>query len=335
MQKILSIAIPSYNVEAFLERGLESFVDPYLEEVLEVLIVDDGSQDRTREIAEEFCARYPGQFRCISKENGGHGSAVNAGLKAATGRYFRIVDGDDWVHTLHLVELCKTLDTLDCTLVVDVKREVVMNSTQSELFALPAYIPCDQVLPFEEICTREDIGSYIMIHTLTAKTDYLRTQNIALLEHCFYVDYEYIVKASVPALDIYFINRELYQYQIGNDEQSVSATSYVKRWDNHVRVLQELIQYERRCTQEGLSGARADYLARKITLMIHTLYNIALIFDTDRARGRKRARKLRAYLESTAPQHKQATNKRYYQACILHYLGFDQPKLKRLRSRHR
>jgi glycosyltransferase involved in cell wall biosynthesis len=63
---------------------------------IEVLIVDDGSTDRTAEIADAYEEKYPGIVRAIHKENGGHGSGVNRGLKEAKGLYFKVLDSDDW-----------------------------------------------------------------------------------------------------------------------------------------------------------------------------------------------------------------------------------------------
>ena len=95
--KLLSIAIPCYNSEAYMRNCIESLL-PGGDEV-EILIVDDGStKDNTAQIADEYETRYPGICRAIHQENGGHGEAVNAGLRAATGIYFKVVDSDDWVN---------------------------------------------------------------------------------------------------------------------------------------------------------------------------------------------------------------------------------------------
>ena len=93
--KLLSLAVPSYNSEAYMRKCIDSLLVGG--EDVEILIVDDGSTDRTGAIADEYETMYPSVVKAIHKENGGHGSAVNAGLQHATGLYFKVVDSDDWV----------------------------------------------------------------------------------------------------------------------------------------------------------------------------------------------------------------------------------------------
>ena len=93
--KLLSFAIPCYNSEKYMEKCIDSILIGG--EDVEILIVNDGSKDRTAEIADAYEAKYPTICRAIHQENGGHGEAVNAGIRNATGRYFKVVDSDDWV----------------------------------------------------------------------------------------------------------------------------------------------------------------------------------------------------------------------------------------------
>ena len=94
--KLLTFAIPCYNSAAYMRNCIESLL-PGGDEV-EILIVDDGStKDNTAEIADEYEKNYPGICRAIHQENGGHGEAVNAGLRNATGFFYKVVDSDDWV----------------------------------------------------------------------------------------------------------------------------------------------------------------------------------------------------------------------------------------------
>ena len=106
--KLLSVAIPCYNSAAYMRNCIESLL-PGGDEV-EILIVDDGStKDNTAEIADEYEKNYPGICRAIHQENGGHGEAVNAGLRNATGVYYKVVDSDDWVNEEAYMEVLDTL----------------------------------------------------------------------------------------------------------------------------------------------------------------------------------------------------------------------------------
>ena len=107
MSKILSVVIPTYNMEKYLEKCLNSFIYNEGADELEVLIVNDGSKDNSVNIAKEFEKKYPNIFKVIDKENGGHGSTINAGLKVASGKYFKVVDADDWVETDELKKLIR------------------------------------------------------------------------------------------------------------------------------------------------------------------------------------------------------------------------------------
>ena len=108
--KYISFAIPCYNSEAYMAQAIESIL-PGGEDV-EILIVNDGSKDRTAEIGKEYEEKYPGIVKLINKENGGHGDAVNAGLSHASGKYFKVVDSDDWVNEEAYHQILKTLEEL-------------------------------------------------------------------------------------------------------------------------------------------------------------------------------------------------------------------------------
>ena len=328
--KVLTVAVPSYNVERYLADSLASYCAGELDDRLEVLVVNDGSTDSTPVIANEFVKMFPDIFRLVSKENGGHGSAVNAGVDEARGKYFRIIDGDDRICTMNITALLDVLEWADEDLVVDVKREVVMGTDRSRLLALPDNIPRGVTLPFESVCTRFDIEEFFMIHTVSVRTDFLRQHNVRLLEHTFYVDYEFIVKIGSAADTIRFLDLEVCNYYVGNAEQSVAPANYVRRWGDHTRVTEELLRFADECQ---LEGARQEFVDSRCRLLVDTHYNIALIYDDDRARGLARAKQFRAFMKENHPRFFAASEGRYRKALALHKLGFDAARLDKLMGR--
>lgn len=322
---LLSVAMPCYNVSAYIERGLASFDDERLEGRVEVLVVNDGSTDDTPALARAFCERRPGVFKLIDKPNGGHGSAINAGLAQAQGTYFRVVDGDDWVDA---DQLCLLLDRLACCgadLVVDVKTEVDMATMAPTVFEPPAELAFAGARPAEELLALDAFSPFVMIHTLTCRTAYLRSIGLELLEKTFYEDLEYVVKATLDAQSVEFADCRVYQYLVGNASQSVADESYVRRFDDHTRVCTTLVELLA-ARGADLTPVRRAYLERRCVLVSRTHLNIALIFDRDRARGVRRGREYMAYLRASAPLIAQGCRSHYRKAMILHFLGIDSQK---------
>lgn len=331
MKPVLSVVVPSYNVEDYLERGLSSYCDERFKGRLEVIIVNDGSSDRTHDIASEFVDRFPDIFVLIDKENGGHGSAVNRGILYAAGEYFRIIDGDDWVNTEGMAMLLDYLEKSKADMVIDNKREVHMVTGAEEYFAPPKSVEFGRTYRFEDICLDPTITPNIMIHTMSIRTKILRENNIRLLEGIFYVDIEYIIKSTIKAKTVEFTDFEVYQYLVGNQNQSVNFMNYVKRFSHHSQVTRELVRFASETPVDSVIMRR--YLDRRVILLINTHMNIALIYDIDRNRGIKRAKDFRKYLLKTNQMYFLRTTPRYIVTLILHYCGVNYGKLQRLMGR--
>ena len=161
-------------------------------------------------------------FRLICQENGGHGSAVNAGLAAATGKYFRIVDADDWVNPAGLEALLQAMEGKDPDCFLDQRPTEVHGLTEAGTpVRLPEGAPVERVIPFEEIAAPE-YARCISMHTLTCRTSLLREKGIRLMEHTFYVDMQYAIGVTAFVRTAYRLPREVYFYRLGCDGQSVS-----------------------------------------------------------------------------------------------------------------
>ncbi len=245
MKKILSVAVPCYNSEAYMRNCIESLLVGG--DDVEILIVDDGSKDQTAAIADEYQEKYPTICRAIHQENGGHGEAVNTGLKNATGHFFKVVDSDDRVAKEAYNKLLgimkksileeKPLDMLLSNYVydkVDVKRKRVMRYAS--------------VLPVDKYFTWEDIGhfrkdQYILMHSVIYRTQLLKDCNLVLPKHTFYVDNIFVFQPLPYVRVMYYADVNFYWYFIGREDQSVHEDVMIKRIDQQLRVNRLMIDY--------------------------------------------------------------------------------------------
>lgn len=244
--KLLSIAIPCYNSESYMENCIKSLL-PGGDDV-EILVVDDGStKDRTAEIADEYERKYPGIVKAIHQENGGHGEAVNAGIRNATGLYFKVVDSDDWVDKdaymailAKLKELAggeQTLDMLISNYVYEkegVKRKKVMRYP---------FLPKDKMMTWSDCKFFK--GQYILMHSVIYRTQLLRECGLELPKHTFYVDNIYVYTPLPKVKNMYYMDVDFYRYFIGRDDQSVNEKVMIGRIDQQIRVNKIMIdQYD-------------------------------------------------------------------------------------------
>ena len=244
--KLLTIAIPCYNSAAYMERCIESLL-PGGEEV-EILIVDDGSQkDNTAEIADQYEKNYPGICRAIHQENGGHGEAVNTGLRNAQGIFFKVVDSDDWVNGEAYREVLNTLrrfahenQRLDMLLTNFVyekqgaKRKAVMNYRTA--------IPKDELIDWSSVHMFM-LGQYILMHSVVYRTELLRGCGLELPKHTFYVDNIFVYQPLPHVKSMYYLDVNFYRYFIGRDDQSVNETVMIGRIDQQIRVTKLMLGY--------------------------------------------------------------------------------------------
>lgn len=268
--KYISFAVPSYNSAAYLHNAVESILIGG--EDVEILIINDGSTDDTSKIAHEYAEEYPNIIRVIDKENGGHGSAVNAGLAKAKGKYFKVVDSDDWVDKDALLKILevirgfendnKQIDMLISNYVyekVGAKRKKVVSYTN--------VLPTDKIFHWDEV-GRFKLDQYILMHSVIYRTDLLKLIQLELPKHTFYVDNIYVYYPLPSVRDIYYIDVDLYRYFIGRDDQSVNEKNMIKRIDQQIFVTKKMIDmYEiRRVSPKRLRNYMVNYLAIMMTI---------------------------------------------------------------------
>ena len=301
MNKLLTISVAAYNVEPYLPKLLDSIVNAENKEKVEVLVVNDGSKDKTAKITEEYAKKNPTIVRLVNKENGGHGSTINKGIEEATGKYFRALDGDDWLNTVSLDLILKRLETEDSDIV------------------LSDYINCyeqgeDKVDSFE---TLEDGKEYdfdalsakirwMRYHTVIYKTSILKDYNIKLDEHCFYVDSEFMLLPIPFVNTIRYYKLSLYCYRLGLEGQSVSPESRIKHKDDSFKVANRLLDFYQ-VLPEDMTEPKRKYITDGIAAHMLWHFKTILMCETN-AENKAELKRFDQDIKARAPQVFEAMN---------------------------
>ena len=242
--KLLSVTIPSYNSQDYMEHCIESLL-PGGEDV-EIIVVDDGSTDRTAEIADAYAEKYPTIVKAVHQENRGHGEAVNAGIRNATGLYFKVVDSDDWVDGEAYQRVLDTLrdlsggsaalDMLISNFVYEkegAKRKKVMKYTGT--------LPEGKIFGWNE-ARHFRKGQYILMHSVIYRTQLLRECGLELPKHTFYVDNLFVYVPLPHVKNMFYLNVDFYRYFIGREDQSVNEKVMISRIDQQIKVNKMMVE---------------------------------------------------------------------------------------------
>ena len=318
MEKILTITVPAYNVERFLDQTLAPFADERVLDLLEVLIVDDGSKDHTAEITKRYEEKYPQTFRLISKENGGHGSTINRGIREAAGRYFKVVDGDDWVDTDGLCELVRRLRTCSTDYVFTNYYEVNDTDGKRTPVIYPG-IKKETEMPFESIAKETRIS----MHALAVRTEILKEHTIRLDEHCFHVDVEYILY-PVPYVDtVIYFDIFVYMYRLAQVNQSVSIQGYQKHIQNHIDVILHVLDHiDAYRKSKDSSNTKAEFMERRIADMVNNQTDIFISFPTGNEEMLRKFKAFDAEVKSKSPCVYERSGKLSRTLSLLRKTGF-------------
>jgi len=270
--KLLTVAVPTFNTEKYLERCLQSLVyDDKALESLEIIVVNDGSTDNSLAIAREYEKKYPNTIVIIDKPNGGHGSAINKALGIAKGKYFRVVDSDDWVNIIDFPDHFKDLKKYDVDIVLtNYNRELVYEGA-SEEFKYGEVIPYGRVFNLSDFDLKLFKDNYFFLATSDFRTEFLRKAGVKLDEKTYYVDMEFVIFPIKEMSTFVYLNYNIYRYYQGRNDQSISAQSMVRNRIDHEKVLRKLLHFYK---MTKLSKNKKKYVAKILILMLNSHYMI-------------------------------------------------------------
>lgn len=278
--KILTISVAAYNLEKLIEDNLKSFVNSEVNDLIEVIVTDDGSKDKTSKIVEKYVKEYPDTIVLVKQQNMGAGSTVNSGIKHATGKYFKMVDGDDWVETENLNVLVKNLQNIDADMIIT-NYETYDDSAKKVIDSTKFSIEPKKETEFKNIC--EDL--HLDMHNAIYKTSILQKNNI-VLDNGFYTDVEYLL-LPIPFINkVIYYDMNIYVYRIAREGQSVSLPSMQKNIAMHDLVLKRLIKYYEE-NKNNLSEKVRNYITNRLGKMADTQLVTLLTFETSKEQKNK------------------------------------------------
>jgi glycosyltransferase involved in cell wall biosynthesis len=263
-EEAVSVIVPVYKVEAYLEACLMSIISQdYLE--TEIILIDDGSPDGCGAICDLYASRYP-DIKVVHKENGGLGRARNSGLKVATGQYVVFIDSDDWIEENYVSELVQGIRNADMC-ICGYRRHLPdgrvkdVPAVEADCLLRKEDISAKAVLPIisSDWDKQKDIDRDMCVWTNIYKTEIIRKLQLEFASErevisedlCFNIDYMMHCDA------IRMLRKCLYHYR----ETPASLTKTYRR-DRFGKYLILLDAVEKRVNEYGLGNKSGFRLER-------------------------------------------------------------------------
>ena len=272
--KVLSVIVPSYNMEDYLPKCLGSLVvdDSDLLQKLEVIVVNDGSTDRTSEIAHGFETRFPDVFRVVDKGNGNYGSCINAALPLVSGCYVKVLDADDYVDTIAFETLLRCLES---------EVETEPNSADLIVTDYESVDPHGSVIdrsrylmPTGPGRTLNDVKAEsprFSIHSIVYKTALLTEMGYRQTEGVSYSDTEWITDPMVMVGRVTYVPIAVNKYLVGRAGQTMEDSTFAARFQQVVQITEGLVKRFLRASGRCVPTSLAYYQARveQMVLMVY------------------------------------------------------------------
>ncbi len=286
--KLISFTIPCYNSAAYMDKCIQSVLAGGKD--IEVIIVDDGStKDDTARIADNYLKKYPDIVKVIHQENGGHGEAVNTGLAHATGKFFKVVDSDDWVDLKSYKKILSVLRSFEDGEEPDM---LIANYVYNKVgVSRKKVIHYDNVFPVEKMFGWNEVGNfkidqYILMHSAIYKTQILKKCSLKLPKHTFYVDNIFVFEPLPFVKKMYYVNANFYRYFIGRADQSVNEDIMISRIDQQIDVTKRMIDFY---LESDIENAKCDsYMIKYLRIMMEVSSIFLIISGTKENLAKKK-----------------------------------------------
>ena len=273
--KLLTIVIPCYNSENYLLNCVNSFID-VIDERVEVLIVNDGSKDNTSKIAHEIELKNK-YIRVIDKENGGHGSSINIGIREANGLYLKILDSDDKLNKENLIYLLNDIENklynndLPDVYLTDYVSVNITNGRTTKLSLSKRFKKKCQTVKYREISNLK-ITETLMIHMFYVKVSMLRNNKVEILEKTFYEDNQFVCHTLLLAETFCYLNKPIYYYSVGRIGQSVSLDKMIINYNYQLNVINACIDLMDYSLLESFDRKKRKIILHQFIIFLYLTY---------------------------------------------------------------
>lgn len=305
--KLLTVVVPTYNTEKLLPRCLDSLIVEDFMSLLEVLVIIDGSPDNSVEVAEKYASLYPDTFIVINKENGGHGSTINKGIELATGKYFKVLDSDDWFDREVFSEFLEELQTINVDIILtDYTKEYVYEN-KKEVVKLNNVL-YENIYIVKDFDLNKQNWDFASMARSTYKTIFLKRIELLLPENTFYVDTILSIAPLFYFDNFVYINKNLYKYFIGRQDQSMNQDNILKNRD-HIKKNYSIIVTKFNKESQNISKNRKLFLSQFLANQLTNIYILKSQLSYKQAK--KELRDWNQYVKKTAKKTERI-NSRFY-----------------------
>ncbi len=316
-KKILTIVIPTYNIEKYIEKCLSSFINEELLPKIEVIVVNDGSKDNSSNLAKKYSKQYPETFIVVDKENGGHGSTINTALNIAKGNYFMVVDGDDWIDNEALNKVIKVIENNQNTDAVFYNFVMEIQSNKTQRFRNLNKIFNVGNIKLEN--AKFGIDRQIGLANTIYKTENLRKINLKLDEKTYYVDVEYMTYPLITIHNAIYVNEYVYHYLIGRPNQSVNINTALSHIDDRKKVIINILNYFKSIDRNDISKFALNSYQLKIASVINDYYGILIFGDKNFP---DKMRKLDEFVKSSDDEIYRIVSKKYFYVFLARHFNY-------------
>lgn len=319
MNKLLTIVIPTYNMQNYLHRCLDSLLLPDKQmEQLEVLVVNDGSKDNSSAIAHEYETKHPKTVRVIDKENGNYGSCINRGLKEATGKYIKILDADDWFDTAEFSRYLDELQTIDADMILTNHQVVddAGNLTRKYAYDLEP----NKLFAFQEYT---EPGVYFAMHSITYRSEMLRSINYHQTEGISYTDTEWVFYPQHGIKTCIYLPYDVYRYVVGREGQTMDSKVLLKSVSHYDKLLRAMVDFANHLSAEDKALYTYQRIEAQIAHLSMGVYRTCLVLQDADNYDKELIKAFDDFMKNERPQvYKEAGQLTLKKYLPIHYVRY-------------